>query len=128
MSSGFNDTGRANNVKDDDHPANRAESPWFGWFLIALPLAGAALGPWFVGGESSWIVKSAVGFLFGVGFAGIAWKGQLFPPLSTIVAAAGVTSFFLGVAVVAVASALNPASTIIVASVVCAAMFWALTR
>jgi hypothetical protein len=86
-------------MKDSEQRSDRAESSRYGWFLTALPLAGAVLGPWLVGGESNLIVKSAVGFLTGAGFSGIALKGQFSPPLSTIVSAAAVTSFFSAIAV-----------------------------
>jgi len=91
-------------------------------------MLGGALGPFVVTGDSPLVAKVAIGLLFAVAISMIGVKRQFVPPISTAVAAAGSVAFCAALAILAATSSAAGTGTIVVAALVAAALFWALTR
>jgi hypothetical protein len=98
------------------------------WSLRALPLVGAALGPFVVSGTVSWLAKSVAGLCFGGAVSLVAWHGQHVSPVSTALALLAAVLLAVGVLVVPVLTGIASLPLLAVVALAAALVFWGLVR
>ena len=98
------------------------------WALWLLPILGAALGAFLVGGEGSVIAKAACGALLGGAFSLIGARALFVPPISTALGAAAATAVLASIVVMYAAFSEADTGTIVVGLGVFAVLLWSLTR
>ena len=98
------------------------------WSLRALPLVGAALGPFAVGGAQPWLAKSVAGLCFGLAVSLVAWQGQHVAPVSTALALLAAVLLAVSVLIVPVLAGSAGLPLLVVVVLVAALVLWGLVR
>jgi hypothetical protein len=109
-------------------PLPKNGSAMLRWFLRALPLFAAVLGPYAAAGSAPWIVKVGAGFCFGLALSLVAWQAQHVPPISTLLAGCAAASLVVSVLLISVVGGGATVGLLVVLCVVAALVYWGLTR